>query len=308
MTTSIETQQEIYKLKSQGWSSRYIASRLNIGKSTVNDVWNRMNKSEAEPSNTPRIMFFDLESAATIAATFGRFKTNIGHDNVIKEGGWLLSAAWKYKGDIDVSSVVCSSEEAIACNDERIVASLYDAFEQADIVVAHAANRFDIPLFRSRLALHGFNMHKSVKIIDTLQVARNMKFNSNKLDSLASYFNLEQKRQHEGINLWIRCQQGDEKALKELELYNVQDIVVLEQLYNKLKAYDRKPANLALYFDDNKHRCPACASAAVEPTANIVYTQVSAFTEMICLDCGHRSKQRSNINSKQKRSSLLLTV
>ncbi|HNU61924.1 MAG TPA: hypothetical protein PKL04_06975, partial [Methanofastidiosum sp.] len=126
---------EIVRLKEQGLSSRQIADILGVGKSTVNDVYNRefsnrVKQREESFRKVPKILIFDLEITPSIAATFGRFNQTIGHNNVIREGGAIVSAAWKWYGDTEVTSVVMTPEEAIRDNDTRVVCELYEVFEQ----------------------------------------------------------------------------------------------------------------------------------------------------------------------------------
>lgn len=310
MKLSEDKVKEILRLKEQGLSSRQIASILDVGKSTVNDVYNREFSKRVEQwkessRKAPRILVFDVEVFPSIAATFGRFNQTIGHNNVIREGGAIVSAACKYYGDTEVTSVVMTPEEAIKDDDTRIVCELYEAFEQAEVVVAHNAS-FDLGVFKARLALHRMPMHKTVKVIDTYKISKGMRFNSRKLDSLADYFNAGRKVTHEGINLWIRCMNGDAEALNDMRVYNEQDIVLLEEVYNCIKAYDNNPVNLGQYFNDNEQHCPACGSTDIASTGKLVYTQVSSFDEVICKSCGHRSRKRTQRNSKDKRSNLLL--
>jgi transposase-like protein len=296
---------EILRLKEQGLSSRQIAGILDVSKTAVNDWVARSSIFQEESKKQPRLLVFDVEIFPSIAATFGRFNQTIGHNNVIREGGAIVSAAWKYYGDIGVTSVVMTPEEAIKDDDTRVVCELYEAFERADAVIVHNAN-FDLPVFKARLALHRMPMHKTVKIIDTYKISKGMRFNSRKLDSLADYFNAGRKVTHEGINLWIRCMNGDDEALDLMKRYNEQDIVLLEEVYNCIKAYDNKPVNLGQYFEDNEHHCPACGSTDIASTGNLVYTEVSAFDEVKCNSCGHRSRKRVQRNSKEKRSNLLM--
>lgn len=312
MKHSQEIIDQIIELKSNGLPSRSIADLLNIGKSSVNNVWNRyldlgeeLDRTTDKKSEGPRILFFDLESSPSIVATFGRWKQNIGTESVLREGGFLLSACWKFLGDKEVTKIVLTPEEARNGDDSRIVCSLFEVFEDSDVVVAHNAVKFDYPLFKTRLISHGMPPPKVVKVTDTLQIAKTLRFNSNKLDSLGNYLNVGRKIETTGISLWIRCLEGDKNALQTMVDYNEQDVILLERVYMQLRAFDPRPANAAHYFNDNKCRCPACGSDQVEFTENSVYTQLSEFAEVLCNNCGHRSRTRKPINSKEKRSTLL---
>lgn len=321
---SNETISKIVELKHKGLSSRAIAEELGISKTSVNETYNRWSQGiltndypdgELEYQEIgnqffrergPRILFFDLESTPSIVATFGRWKQNIGTESVLREGGYLLSACWKFYGDENVTRMVLTPEEAKAGDDVRIVCGLFEAFEQADIVVAHNAVKFDVPLFKTRLISNNMPPPKAVKVVDTLQIAKTLRFNSNKLDSLGNYLNVGRKIETTGISLWIRCMNGDKEALESMVTYNEQDVVLLENVYKKLRAFDKRPANAGHYYHDEHSRCPVCGSDEVEETGNVVYTAVSSFAEVVCNDCGHRSRTRQALNSKHDRAKLLV--
>lgn len=300
----------IIQLTKEGLSSRKIAEILNIGsKSTVNRYREQLGlvKPQDVSEQGARILFFDLENAPSKALVFNRWNVNISPDNVIEEGGWLISASWKFKGDTEVSGIVLNPDEAIAQNDERIVATLYELFEQADIVVAHNGKRFDNSLFKTRLIANGFPQHKTVKVVDTLQIAKNLKFSSNKLDSLGHYLGVGRKLKHTGIDLWWRCMNGDKEALDEMLAYNKQDVQLLEDVYERLKSFDQKAPNASHFYNDNLHRCPVCGSAHVTETGHKVFTPVSQFAEVVCNDCGHRSRKRQSLNDKEKKANMLIS-
>ncbi len=316
-----ETIARIVNLKLQGYNSRIIAKELGISKSGVNYAYNRWQKEgctilykpedvalkylSTQQASPARILLLDIETAPDIAATFGRFKQNIGVDNVVREGGWIISAAWQWLGENTIYCTAVTPEEARNSDDSGVVAELYELLEQCDAVVAHNGEKFDIPVIKARLTVNNFPEPKKVKVIDTLKIAKQMRFQSNKLDALGKVLKEARKQEHEGISLWIDCMRGDEDALKRMLEYNVQDVSLLEKVYNRIKHMDSKPVNLGLFYDDNEHRCPVCGSSDVEYTGNSVYTQVSEFKEVQCGDCGHRSRERKAINSKEKRSSLL---
>lgn len=307
MKYTFEQQLQIDELANKGFSGRKIAYQLGLSKSGVNAYLGNRNTKAPAAGEGPRILFFDLETAPSIVATFGRFKTNIGQDQVLSEGNNILTASWKFLGDSNVVKRRVTSADAVLGYDGNLVAELYEVFEQSDIVVAHNAARFDVPMFKARLLVNGMPPHKTVKVLDTLQMAKHFRFPSNKLDSIAAYLELGRKIDTGGMNLWIQCMQGDNEALDQMLDYNAHDVVLLEQVYLKLRAFNSRTASLGQYYNDGEQHCPACGSTDLTETGHVVYTPVSAFEEMQCGACGHRSRTRSAINSKEQRQSLLIT-
>ncbi len=306
---------EIVNLKMRGYKSRAIAAELGISKSGVNDAYNRWveegklvlyNPEDVAFKQTkPKILFIDVESAADIAASFGRFKVNLSQDNIIREGGWLLSVAWRWNDEEQVNALTLTPQESVQMQDSRLLATIFDLMEQADFVVAHNADRFDIPLIKARMAINGFSAPRKVRVIDTLKIAKQMKFNSNKLDSLGEVLGVGRKLSHSGIKLWIDCQAGYKDALKTMRDYNVQDVELLYKVYHQIKHFDNKAPNMAAYYQDDKERCPVCGSEHVELTGNTILTNLSKFEEVHCTSCGARSRKRTNLLEKDKRKSLL---
>jgi DNA-directed RNA polymerase subunit RPC12/RpoP len=296
--------QEVIMMYKLGNSSRKIAQEL-LGstskKSTVNDIINRHNRQENKPYDVskgkPNILYIDLETAPTIAAVFGRFDISLSQDNVLQEGGFLISACWKFEGDENVTGVIMTPDEISRQDDSRIVASLYEVWQKADVVVGQNIRSFDDKVFRTRCLLNGFAPPKTVKIIDTLQMAKKLRFNSNKLDSLGFALGCGRKVQNSGISLWVSCLAGNLEALHEMFVYNKQDVQLLQDVYLKLRAYDPKHPNLSVYYNDGQNRCVVCGSTHVHPTGHSVFTQAHEYEEHQCGDCGHRSKFKK---AKQK--------
>lgn len=307
---------EIYEkycmLIDYGYSQRAACLEIGVPRSSMQDYirendqkWDTFVFAEESPSRKPVVAFYDLECAPSIAVAFGRFKQNIGVDNVVSEGGWLISAVVKIGND--VTKLVLTPEEAIRKDDSRIVANLWEIFEGVDIAVAQNGDRFDWPLLKTRCIKNGLPPMKTVKHVDTLKIAKQLKFNSNRLDSLGKELGIGRKVKHEGIDLWIRCMTGDPTALQEMLDYNVGDVGLLETVYNRIRAFDSKHPNVSHFYEGDETRCPVCGSTNVEETGNKVYTPVSEFAEMKCGDCGHRARARKTLNTKEKRGSILIT-
>lgn len=299
--------QWIYEYNEMGFSSREIERKTGVSKSAINYLLNGRNEKSKPPTKGPRVLLFDVESTPSIVATFKRWKVNIGPDSVLQEGGYLLSICYKFLGDKNVTKLVLTPKEAREGDDSRIVAELYEVFEKADVVVGHNAASFDVPLFKTRLLDNRMPPPKTVKVIDTLKIAKSLKFNSNKLDSLGHYLEVGRKIPTEGMKLWLDCMKGDKNALKKMLDYNEQDVILLEDVYLKIRAFDPNPVNAGQYYNDGKIHCPVCGSTDLTHTDNKVYTQVSEFEEVVCNDCNHRSRTRKPLNDKTQRSNLLIT-
>lgn len=316
MKTSQQVVNDVIQFKELGISSRDIAAMLNIGKSTVNDIYNRYieqrkktdEKTEPAVKDGPKILLLDLETAPSLVATFGRYNQNIGQDNVLQEGGWILTAAYKWLGSDEIFSL-SKSEDIGKCSDFAVCHDLLNLISKADAVIAHNGKAFDMKVLETRLLINKLKPLPKVKIIDTLLMARkNYKFNSNKLDSLGKILGLGGKSTHSGIKLWLEVLAGSEEALEKMIEYNVRDVDLLEQVYLKLISTGNVGSsfNAGHYYKDNDFHCPTCGSRNVVKTGNEVKTAVSVYDEVRCLDCGAASRTRKNKLNKSK--NLLVSV
>jgi len=313
-TKLTDKNKEIIKHFSEdGLSGRYIASLLGLGKSTVNDYLNSLTKDMLKQSldttKGPKILLYDLETAPALAYTFGRWKQNISQDAIKQEGNWIICASYKWLGDTEVKSIVFPAEVAEQ-KDVSIVAELWELYEQADAVVAHNSLGFDHKILQARCMINGFPSLSSVKVLDTLQMAKkNFRLGSNKLDSIADILDIGRKKQTGGIKLWIDVLNGDEAALATMVDYCNQDTVLLEQVFLRLRSYGlASNFNAAHYHADSVERCPTCGSDNLSFTGKTVFTDVSEFTEKICNSCGSRHRTRKAVNTKEKRQALLTAI
>ena len=295
------TVSNILKLHSSGESSRQIARILGLSKSGVNNVINRNKFGSAKA----KVLFLDLENAPSIAAAFQRFNVNLSPNHILEEGGWLLSIAWSWMNSKKIEGEALTSAEAVMKNDYRLVSKCWELIEEADIVIAHNGDRFDLPLIKARGAYHGFTALRKIKSVDTLKIAKSMKFESNKLDSLGNYLGVGRKETHTGITLWIECMEGNKQSLKKMLSYNKQDVQLLMDVYYKIRACDPNPPNMGLFGAMNQPVCKVCGSDHLAPTGNVVKAGSSSYEEVQCLSCGARARTRQSLTTKDQRKNLL---
>lgn len=295
--------QQLRKYYQDGISTRKTAKLLDLSKSAVGRYFYKLKR---ERINSPRILLLDIETAPAEVLAFGRFKQNISQDAILHEGGWIISIAWKWLDAGESTGEILDSLESFVKNDLRLVKIVRHLINKADVVVGHNLDSFDLPKIKARMIKHGLQPYKAIKTVDTLKIARRLGFPSNKLDSLASFLGIGRKVQHQGISLWKGCMQGEETALADMLEYNIQDVDLLEKVYLKLRAYDTMPPNIGKLYQDGV-RCPACGSDDIETTSNLVHTPVSVYQEVVCNCCGHRSRKRQVVNTKEARSNVLIT-
>lgn len=249
--------------------------------------------------NFPKILIFDVETTPSVVYTFGRFKQNIAYNHVERESLLLTwSAKWLYSTEIISDKL--TSEEVLREDDSRIVMSLWDLINEADIVVAHYGDGFDIPFLSVRAVINQLPPFISVRSIDTKKVTQfNFKFPSNKLDALGTYFGVGNKIDTD-MELWIQCTKGNQEAIDEISRYNDQDVILLEEVYLKLRPWIKSHPNIGMYLEKEESVCSCCGSDNIKLQANrFYYTQTTKYPIYRCNDCGGLTRGRKTVLSKE---------
>ncbi len=262
------------------------------------------NNKENSPVN---ILILDIETAPLKAYVWSRWRQNIYLEQTISEW-FMISWSAKWLGEDFIYGERISSKDILKENDGKILKGLWELLNKADIVVTHNGKRFDIPKINSRFLIHELPPPSPYKQIDTREIsARKFGFSSNKLDALAVYFGYEKKLDTD-FELWAKCMEGDVEALTYMLEYNKKDIILLEEVYLKLRPYIPNHPNIGVYYNDNhKHQCSHCGSTKLKRDGNY-YTNVSKYLTYRCSSCGAISRTRTTISSKEKREQLLTSV
>lgn len=245
-----------------------------------------------------KVLFFDVETAPLLAYVWRLSQDYINPQGVISES-FMLSWSAKWSGHKSIKSDVLTSTEALAQDDSRIVASLADLLREADIVVAHNGDDFDMKVVNGRVLANSLEPLGPIQTIDTKKIARSsFKFASNSLDYLATQVLGREGKIKTDFDLWQRCYNGDAKALKEMVRYNKQDVVILEEVFEAMKPYVKR---LPRMTDTAGIVCPYCGSRHLQ-RRGYYRTKVSNFAKYQCQSCLRYSRFKSGVAPQHVRA------
>lgn len=276
-----------------------LAKRFNTSPKVIEMARQFVKSKKTGNPKVPKILLFDLETAPMMAYVWNRWKQNIALNQTISESYIICwSAKWLYSPN--VVGDVLTPEEALNMDDRRICASLYELINEADIVIAHNGDQADIPWMNSRFIIHGFPPPKPYYSIDTLKIAKKQfGFSSNKLDALATYFGFPNKIET-NFELWKGCIHGIPEALEDMLTYNKQDVAILEEVYLKLRPWQKDHPNLANLLDSDVVMCPNCGSHDYEILeGEYYYTSVGKYQIYRCKHCGAVFRDRYSVRNKK---------
>ena len=302
--------QEISEWKRKGNGSRTIADKLydkykvEIHSASIRKYLKKWGVTENFiPNNQAKVLVIDLETSHIIARVWGKWNQNINDGDIIRD--WMIlcwSAKWLF--DEKIYSCSMKPKEIKKGDDKRVTKALWQMFNDADVIIAHNLNKFDAKKANSKFILHGLNSPKPYLSIDTLLHARKQfKMTSNRLDYLGEILGVGRKIETPK-GLWNRVEDGDAESMVEMQKYCDQDVLLLEDVYLKMRGWIKPAPNLGLFSNDNEIVCPSCGSE--ELTENGEYhTTVATYQNYTCNNCGSHSRGRKSILTKEQSRNIL---
>lgn len=232
-----------------------------------------------------RRLFFDIETSPMIVYTWRTgWKLSIPASNVIED--WkIICISYKWEHEDKVKHFTWDDNKC----DKQMLKDFVKLANEADELVAHNGDRFDIKKIRTRCIYHRVPMFPKYRSLDTLKKARgSFSFDSNKLDAIAKFLGVGAKLQHEGFPMWVKCMNGDKQALKDMVEYCDMDIVVLEDVYLTMQNYIKPNTHTGVHAGCGKYSCPTCGNDTdLELLRNDV-TQKGTISRVIgCGTCTH---------------------
>ena len=245
-----------------------------------------------------KVLFYDIETAPNLAYVWGQYDQNV----VEQYREWyMMCFGYKWEGQKTTKVVALPDFDLYATepeNDRKVAQALWDLFEEADIVIAHNGDRFDMRKANARFIAHHMGPPAPVHQVDTLKVARkHFMFNSNKLGDLGQHLGLGNKEATGGFGLWKGCMMGDNKAWQTMKKYAKQDVDLLAMVNRRLRPWMTNHPNRAL-FDNKPDSCPACGHVELV-RRGFRSTKVAQYVQFQCKACGAycRGRVRSDATS-----------
>ena len=245
----------------------------------------------------PKILIFDIETSFNELhlRTFQLLDKQprmLPFDSITRERN-ILTSAWKWLGEKKTDSIAVSRKSPD--DDKQIVKKMLSLFEEADAVVAHYGDKFDMKYILTRAVYHNLPPPPPVKQIDTYKIAKSkFLFNCNRLDYLGKFLGLGRKIKT-NQKLWDDCMDGKQKAINDMATYNRQDVDLLEKVYKRLCPFVPPKVNAAII--NGNYCCPGCGSKSVQARGFGV-NRTTRYQKYQCRSCGLWSS--SPVNKPKK--------
>lgn len=235
-----------------------------------------------------KVLFFDVETAPNIGYTWEKYETNV--IEFIKER-YMLCFTVKWLGDKKAHTFGLpdfADYKKDKTSDKALVLKLWDYINEADIIVAHNGDSFDIKVMNTRFIVNGLTPPSPYKTVDTKKEAKKkFGFSSNSLNDLGGVLGLGRKLPTGGFKLWKDCMEGKADAWAKMKKYNKIDVLLLEQVYLKLRPWMKSHPNVAVAID--RTSCHACGSSNTQ-RRGYSYSKFTKYQRIQCTACGSWSQ------------------
>lgn len=218
-------------------------------------------------TNKLKCLLVDIETWPVTAYIWQLKEQYVNLKQVEKD--WSV-AAWsaKWLGDPPSKLIYRSTEGQDDVRDDKtILRKLWELLDEADVVITQNGMAFDCPRLTARFILHGWRPPKPYKHIDTFKIAKRIGgFTSNSLEYLTKKLCKKYKklshRKFPGITLWAECLNRNKAAWREMRIYNIHDVLSMEELYLKLRPWAPESMPTPFVPINPSATCRVCGSKA----------------------------------------------
>ena len=230
-------------------------------------------------------LFWDVETSPNIVFSWRcGGKIYLNHQNIIQERA-IICICFKWEGQKRVHALTWDNG-----NDKKMLKEFGKVMAEADEMVAHNGDWFDMRWFNGRRLIHGMKPLPKARTVDTLKIARkHFYLNSNRLDYLGKIL-LNEGKIETDLGLWkaITLNNSD-NAMKKMVRYCKKDVELLERIWNRLRDYEAPKTHAGVLSTSNtrdRWTCPHCASDHVKKNKTRATARGSVQHQMQCLECG----------------------
>ena len=211
-------------------------------------------KTQGNAEERPlRVLIYDIETSYNIVSSWRvGYNINISPENILKERA-IICVSYKWLGEDKVYNLTWDKNQS----DEFLLEQFIEVLNEADLIVAHNGDRFDLKWIKTRAIKHGLKMLVDYPQFDTLKVAKKkFLFNSNKLDYISKFLGYDGKITT-NYGLWNKViLDKDPSALQEMLDYCDEDVRQLEAVYLELVGWENPKAHLGVLQGKTKMTSP----------------------------------------------------
>ena len=219
----------------------------------------------------PNIYIIDIETSPAMALFYG----SIYEPVIVKivDTMQILSIAIRKHGEKKTKYFAQNELPGYKkgkLNDKKLLEIISEQLKDADYIIAHNGDQFDIKIIKERAMFHKLPPFPDIPTFDTKKLIKTTsKLPSNKLQHVTEFFNNGGKIQHSGADLFIGCMNGDEKAWALNKKYNIHDVDITYKDFIAMLPYVKLNNAQKAFGDGIKCKNPLCLSWKVQSRGKI---------------------------------------
>ncbi|MDE2100969.1 MAG: ribonuclease H-like domain-containing protein [Patescibacteria group bacterium] len=206
--------------------------------------------------------------------------------NLKADFGFILAIGYKFLDDkkvtvLSIGDFHCGNfrarEKALV---EKFVT---EVLSNADISVTHNGQRYDHPWINAKCLEHRIEIPPPMIQVDTLQIARKhlRAVSRKRLDTLSYYLGTADEKSPVEGRIWVDAAIGDKKALKYIIDHCRADVLVLEEVYYRLRPLFGGHPRVAGWGP-----CRHCGSENLQRRGLAYSSAKGPQARVRCMDCG----------------------
>lgn len=219
-------------------------------------------------NNKPKILLFDIESTHLKA-----------------DWATLLCIGWKWYEDdkVNVPSLMdYTNWKKDVTDDSKLLRDFHATMMEADMLVGYFSKGFDIKMLQSKFLEIGLPVLPNIPHVDLFYTVKaNMTLTRKSLDNVSRYLGLENEKTHLSGKIWKRAMAGHTEAIGYVIDHCKADVLVLEELYTKLRPMVRTHPRVAEYGS-----CNNCGSNKLQRRGYALTTTKGRRVRTQCQQCG----------------------
>lgn len=242
-----------------------------------------------------KILFLDIETTPITAHTWGLWEQNIGLNQILSSTEMMcFGAMWHGSRQVTFRSIHHDGKQ-------EMLKEVHKLLDEADVLVGWNSANFDSKHLKRELLQADMLPPSPYKELDLMRVVKSQfKFPSNKLDYVANTLGVGSKVKHSGFDLWLGCMAGDEKSWKQMKKYQIQDVRLLVDLYERLKPWIKNHPSVPLH-DGLLTGCVACGSSELQ-RRGYEHTATTTYQRYQCQKCGKWMRGSKKVSTSEMRS------
>lgn len=241
-----------------------------------------------------RVLFLDLETSPNLAHVWGLWDQRVGLNQLVKSTEVICyGAQWRGEKKVHFQSVHHDGKE-------EMLKGIHALVDEADVVVGWNSKSFDEKHLKREWFQAKMLPPSPYKSLDLMQASKGQfRFPSNKLQYISELMGLGGKVQHSGFDLWLKCMAGDDKAWREMKRYQIQDVRLLDDLYELMLPWIPNHPSVPLH-DGTFDGCPNCGSEKYQ-RRGYSHAGNGRYARFQCTSCGKWFRGKSLIAASEHR-------